>query len=237
MDITYFLTERDKTVDKTRVVDDILKRALTTEKSKRFYIPIKNIVLKYYEQLKDLDLTSILQELDDIIDSRLSEAENIKIIESHILKHVVGPVYAVDYDFSEEDPLSTLVQRIDLLSENLSDLKKHIVKLIKERERIMSEIRKLPFRNGYIECKKIKKKNGKVYCYYYLRFYENGKRRSVYLGSKIPEKIKESIENGSKVRELQHRLREIDEKLNRIKRLIERFGNELSELTLSLMIY
>ncbi|WP_246263790.1 hypothetical protein [Metallosphaera tengchongensis] len=90
--------------------------------------------------------------------------------------------------------------------------------LERKRDILEKELERLP--SGHLEAKTV---NGKVY--YYLRFWEEGKLRSKYLG-KEGEKMKERVERAS---ELKRELLIVKEEERRLRKVLERISLALQE--------
>jgi len=101
-----------------------------------------------------------------------------------------------------------------MLWEKIKDLEERKGLLDKEIEKISEEIKKLP--NGHLEEKVIKGNK-----YYYLRYWEDGKLKSKYLG-KNPQNIIEKLQKASELKSRLSILKQENEKIVRILEKIEK---------------
>ncbi len=86
-----------------------------------------------------------------------------------------------------------------------------------EREKIESEISSLP--EGHVDAKKIGNN-----VYYYLRYWEEGKLKSKYLGkegSEVVEKVKRNNELKKKLVLLKEEERRLEKALEKVKNAVE----------------
>lgn len=91
------------------------------------------------------------------------------------------------------------------------------LKEIDEKEReINDEIAKLSPRKGTLVYKWVKNKVGKKYWYWYLHVRENGKTRSIYLGSTIPPEIAQGIEDRRRLHALSAKLKMLEKRKEEI---------------------
>ena len=98
------------------------------------------------------------------------------------------------------------------------------------RDQLLNEMSKLKPEKGSLEYKYVINKVGKRYYYWYLRKWENGKLRSIYIGHSIPHSLLKSIKDRKKLRELQRELRAIEHELRKIQNAIYSISNILSTL-------
>ncbi|WP_287690380.1 hypothetical protein [Metallosphaera javensis (ex Sakai et al. 2022)] len=101
----------------------------------------------------------------------------------------------------------------DPMWKRVKELEDRLSQLEERRKRIEEELNSLP--NGHLESKTI---NGNVY--YYLRYWEEGKLKSKYLGREAI-KIKEQVEKAS---ELKRELSMIKEEERRIRKTLDRIS-------------
>ncbi|BFH72565.1 hypothetical protein SJAV_05090 [Sulfurisphaera javensis] len=100
----------------------------------------------------------------------------------------------------------------------LEDRQKVLLDQIQELEKALQS---LP--TGHLEVKEI---NGKKY--YYLRYWEDGRLKSKYIGkdpSQIEDKLKKAIEYRSKLSALKQEKEKIDRILYRISKIVEENNN------------
>lgn len=90
-------------------------------------------------------------------------------------------------------------------------------KLEARRRQILEELSQLKTEKGTLEYKPVKNKAGQIYHYWYLRKWENGRLRSIYLGAKVPESLFQRIQDRNKARRLLRELRDIEKELRRIR--------------------
>ncbi len=103
---------------------------------------------------------------------------------------------------------------VKTLWEKVKEIEERLQRVKEEREKIEREISSLP--EGHIDAKKIGNN-----VYYYLRYWEDGKLRSKYIGkegSEIVEKVKLS-------NELKKRLVLLREEERRLERALEKVKN------------
>ena len=118
---------------------------------------------------------------------------------------------------------------MDLVS-RLQEVLKRKEELERRREEVLNEMSKLKPEKGSLEYKYVINKVGKRYYYWYLRKWENGRLRSIYLGSSVPDSLIKSIKDRKKLRELQRELRAIEYELRKIQNAIYSISNILSSL-------
>jgi len=214
-------------MDKVTYVDKILEHLKANPKIAKYYLAIKNAILRHLYDLGDVDISSIVQSLADYIDSSLSDEENRKIIEEYISRYANG--YArLDYAEIEESMESTeLISTIDSIIEDLRRLRERVREIDKRRALIAEKIGKLLYHKGYLERKPIRGRNGKTYYYWYLRYYENGRKRSKYVGKEVSEELERLLRNWRRYKMLAKRLRELQRELERIEKAIERADRAL----------
>jgi len=99
-----------------------------------------------------------------------------------------------------------------------------------KRDRILEELSKLKPEKGTLEYKWVRNKIGMTYYYWYLRVYENGKLRSIYLGKNIPNELLKGIEDRRKAKRLVSELRIINQELIKIERGLREIENILAKL-------
>ncbi len=95
----------------------------------------------------------------------------------------------------------------------VKELEDRLLQLEERRKNIEAELSALP--NGHLESKII---NGNVY--YYLRYWEEGKLKSRYLGREAT-KIKEQVERAS---ELKRELSMLKEEERRLRKVLDRIS-------------
>ena len=111
----------------------------------------------------------------------------------------------------------------------LKELLDYEEELEKRRDEILEELSNLkPKKKGTLEYKWVKNKVGEKYRYWYLRTYEKGKLRSIYLGAKIPEELLEGIQNRKRAQKLQRELSRIEKELKKIERARKEIERALS---------
>jgi len=214
-------------MDKVTYVDKILEPLKENRKIARYYIYIKSSILKHLEDLEGVDISAIVQTLADHIDSSLSDEENRKIIEEYIASYASG---FTKLDFAEiEESIESreLIDTINSIIEDLRRLREKISRIDRERTLIAEKIGKLLYHKGYLERKPIRGRNGKTYYYWYLRYYENGKKRSKYVGKEVSEQLERLLRNWRQYKVLTKRLRELQRELERIEKAIERADRAL----------
>ena len=118
---------------------------------------------------------------------------------------------------------------MDLVSK-LREVLKRREELEKRRKEVLSELSRLKPERGTLERKPVKNKLGYTYHYWYLRKWENGKLRSIYLGSKVPERLFKAIEDRNKARKLQKELREVERELRAITTALMKVSDILSSV-------
>jgi len=122
-----------------------------------------------------------------------------------------------------------LVSGVDLVSK-LQEVLKRKRELEKRCGEILSELSKLKPEKGSLEYKPVRNKLGYTYHYWYLRKWENGKLRSIYLGAKVPESLFQRIQDRNRARKLQSELREVEGELCRITNALAKVEDILSSL-------
>ena len=109
---------------------------------------------------------------------------------------------------------------------------KKINKKIEELRKKVEELRKQPHRFGYIEFRPVKNKIGTVYRYYYYVYYvkENGvwKKKSVYLGDSLDEKLLEEIERGKQIKALEREIYRLEKEREKLIKKAMKMINKLS---------
>ncbi|PVU77689.1 hypothetical protein DDW13_00365 [Acidianus hospitalis] len=103
-----------------------------------------------------------------------------------------------------------------MLWEKVKELEEKFLQIQKEREKLEEELKRLP--TGHIDKKKIGN-----HVYYYLRYWEEGKLRSKYLG-KDAEELQQKIEYSMDIRKKVSLLREEEKRLQKI---LDRIKNSL----------
>lgn len=98
-----------------------------------------------------------------------------------------------------------------MLWEKVKELEEKYLQIQQERKKIEDELKSLPF--GHVDAKKIGKNT-----YYYLRYWEQGKLRSKYLG-KDAEEIKQKTQYSL---DLRKRLSLLKEEEKRLQKILER---------------
>ncbi|AKA72461.1 hypothetical protein SULI_00020 [Saccharolobus solfataricus] len=101
-----------------------------------------------------------------------------------------------------------------MMWEKIKRLEERLYELRKEIEEVEKELEGYP--SGHLEVKTI---NGNVY--YYLRYWEDGKLRSKYVG-KFANEIKEKLSKGEQLRRRLTQLKEEEKKLSIIINKIEK---------------
>ena len=110
----------------------------------------------------------------------------------------------------------------------LKELLDYEEELTKRRDEILEELSNLKPKRGTLEFKWVRNKIGEKYRYWYLRTYEKGKLRSIYLGAKIPEDLLEGIQNRKRAQKLQRELSRIEKELKKIERARKEIERALS---------
>jgi len=110
----------------------------------------------------------------------------------------------------------------------LKELLDYEEELTKRRDEILEELSNLKPKRGTLEFKWGRNKIGEKYRYWYLRTYEKGKLRSIYLGAKIPEDLLEGIQNRKRAQKLQRELSRIEKELKKIERARKEIERALS---------
>ena len=182
---------------------------------------------QHLEGLQDVDIASIIQALADYIDSNLDEKEIESLIKAYIAKHSFSLKEDIYEEYEERIESSELLSTIDSIIEDLKRLRAKVCEIDRKKALIAEKIARLMYRKGYIERKAIRGKNGKVYFYYYLRYWENGKKRSIYVGKEIPERVNRLLRNYREFKLLIAQLRELDRELQRIERAVESIDRAL----------
>lgn len=116
------------------------------------------------------------------------------------------------------------------LVDRLCEVLKRKEELEEKRGQILEELSKLKPEKGTLEFKPVKNRLGHVYHYWYLRKWENGKLRSIYLGAKVPESLFQRIQDRNRARKLQSELREVEGELCRITNALAKVEDILSSL-------
>lgn len=195
--------------------------------------PYYSILRKYWKELKDLDVSSLVQISLDLIDSSLTKKEVYDILDNFFRGQCLG-VEHLDYEhYPQEDlenPVIDVLEDLDGLIEVVKELKDKLVRLEKEREALSNMLNGLLYVKGHIERKWVKNKIGKRYYYYYLRYVEGGRKRSVYLGKEIPPEVKEKIANYEQFRRIVNRLKEIDQKEQQIREIVRKIMKEVDKI-------
>jgi len=122
-----------------------------------------------------------------------------------------------------------MVSGVDLAS-RLCEVLKRRKELEARRKRLLDQLSKLKPEKGTLEFKPVKNRLGHVYHYWYLRKWENGKLRSIYLGAKVPEKLFKAIQDRNKARKLMEELREVEYELRAITTAIRKIEDILSSV-------
>jgi len=97
-------------------------------------------------------------------------------------------------------------------------------------DQILEEMKKLKPEHGTLEFKWVKNKAGRRYYYWYLRVWEDGRLKSIYLGSSVPSELIRGIEDRKKLRELKRELELVTKELRKIQNAIYSISNILSSL-------
>ena len=118
---------------------------------------------------------------------------------------------------------------MDLVS-RLQEVLKRKEELEVRRNEILDQLSKLKPERGTLEYKPVKNKAGQIYYYWYLRKWEGGKLKSIYLGKSVPDSLIKRLEDRKKLRELQRELRAIEYELRKIQNAIYSISNILSSL-------
>ncbi|AWR98874.1 hypothetical protein [Metallosphaera hakonensis] len=105
----------------------------------------------------------------------------------------------------------------DQIWKKVKELEDRLAEVEEKRTRIEEELMSLP--NGHLESKSI---NGRVY--YYLRYWEEGKLKSKYLG-RDATKVKEQVQRAS---DLKRELTILKEEERRLRKTLERITLALS---------
>ena len=105
--------------------------------------------------------------------------------------------------------------------ETLQALRDTYEKIEKEIEELQNELMKLSPKKGWTEYRWVKNKVGKKYWYYYYCYWENGKKRSVYLGKRIPSSLLQGFKDRARAKAILARLRSLYEQKIEIVRRIE----------------
>jgi len=116
------------------------------------------------------------------------------------------------------------------INDRLWELSRRLRELEERREAILEELSKLKPERGTLERKPVKNKLGYTYHYWYLRKWENGKLRSIYLGAKIPESLFQGIQDRNRARKLQRELKEVEGELCKITTAVRKIEDILSSL-------
>jgi len=99
-----------------------------------------------------------------------------------------------------------------------------------KRKEVLNELAKLKPESGTLEYKPVKNKAGDTYYYWYLRKWEGGKLKSIYLGKSVPSSLIKRIEDRKKARRLMKELRLVERELQRINRALNEVRYILSSL-------
>jgi hypothetical protein len=106
-----------------------------------------------------------------------------------------------------------------MIWERVKELEEELLKLREERERIIEKLSNLPM--GHIDIKEI---NGNKY--YYLRYWEDGRLRSKYLGKNADE-VKKQLEYANELRRNLSKIRERERKIEKILEKIEKIIKDI----------
>ena len=108
---------------------------------------------------------------------------------------------------------------IDEMEERLKELRLEVMNLVKEREELQAELRRVGMVRGsivwkYVNCGKCKRscRHGP---YAYLVFRDGDKVRTKYLGKNVVESLKAGRELFERMRDVERRMRRINEALNK----------------------
>ena len=116
------------------------------------------------------------------------------------------------------------------LASRLREVLKRKEELEERRGQILEELSRLKPEKGSLEYKPVRNKLGYTYHYWYLRKWENGKLRSIYLGAKVPERLFKAIQDRNKARKLQRELKEVEGELYKITTAVRKIEDILSSL-------
>ncbi|MEM0373583.1 MAG: hypothetical protein QXV69_03820 [Sulfolobaceae archaeon] len=105
-----------------------------------------------------------------------------------------------------------------MIWEKVKALEEELLRLKSEREKIIEELGSLP--NGHIDVKVI---NG--HKYYYLRYWEEGRLKSKYLGKDASELIQKL----NRANELKRNLSLIKEREKKLEKILEKISKALEE--------
>jgi len=108
------------------------------------------------------------------------------------------------------------------------DLASRLCEVLKRKR--LEELSRLKPERGTLEYKPVRNKLGYTYRYWYLRVWRNGKLRSIYLGSKIPESLFQRIQDRNRARALMKELREVEGELCRITNALAKVEDILSSV-------
>jgi len=126
--------------------------------------------------------------------------------------------------------MSMAEERLEAVKSRLDELSMLLKELEKRRDEILDEMSRLSAVGGCLEYKPVRNKVGKVYYYWYLRVYDGGKLRSIYLGKHIPEHIVRGMAEREKLRELKKELEQVAERITKIYRALARIELILSTI-------
>ncbi len=98
-----------------------------------------------------------------------------------------------------------------MIWEKVKELEDRLVELSREIEEVNNELNSLP--SGHLDVKRVKGKK-----YYYLRYWEEGKLKSKYLG-KDPSEVRSQLRRAA---ELRQKLTSLKEEKARIERAIQK---------------
>jgi len=115
-----------------------------------------------------------------------------------------------------ENILEEARELIDEIKQRLDLTLKEIEEITTKLEEYHRELNELSPLRGTIEYKWVRNKVGKKYWYYYLRVYDGGKLRSIYLGPRIPQEIVKRARDRVEFRELDYKIRNLSQRLDKL---------------------
>jgi len=115
-----------------------------------------------------------------------------------------------------------LEERIDNLIRTLEKLKARADRIEREIYELQKELMRLSPQRGWVEWRWVKNKIGKKYWYYYYCYWENGKKRSVYLGKRIPSSLLQGFKDRARAKAIIRRIRELHGEKIAIEKAVEK---------------
>lgn len=210
-----------------QVIRKILDDVLVSERDRRYYIYFYGLLRKYWDRLSGMDVRSIVLECLDLLDNSLGVGENTEVIRRHIEMYA-GVSSRLDMDYYLGDSGGNeLINEIDEAIAGLLELRRRAEMLLGAEEKLVERLNKLLYSSGCVERKWVKNRNGRKYWYWYLRWYQDGKKKSKYLGKKLPENILRNMEKRKEATKILKQLRETRKQITEIQKKLDRIHTVL----------